>query len=386
MEIRLKRNVNKKSSRREFLKRGCLLLTGVGGSLALFDLLNTKAQTNVKTSSLHEAMFYQKLDNNKVGCQLCFRKCIIAEGKRGFCRVRENRDGRLFSLVYGKPAELQIDPIELEPMYHLVPAHRNICVFTASCNFRCKHCHNWHITTKSPEELTNWTYTPEQVIEQAIKNKCRSISHSINEPTIFFEYMYDIVKIAKQEGLLTLFHTNGSLNAQPLKMLLKYMDGVTVDLKSFNEIFYRETSSARLAPVLETLKIIKQEGVHLEIVNLIIPTLNDELDRIRQMCIWIKETIGEETPVHFTRFSPAYKLTKLPHTPVKTLEAARNIAQDAGLEYVYIGNLPGHEGNNTYCPHCKKMLIHRIHFTVLSNDITNGKCKFCNHKIRGIWE
>ena len=307
------------------------------------------------------------------------------EGERGFCRVRENRGGKLYSLVYSKPAGLQIDPIELEPMYHMIPGHCNLCVFTASCNFRCKHCHNWHITTRSPEELISRNYSPEEVVEEAIKRGCRSISHSINEPTVFYEYMYNIAKEAREKGLLTLFHSNGSLSPQPLRALLQYMDGVTVDLKGFDEKFYRETLSAELEPVLETLKIIKEEGVWLEIVNLIIPTLNDNLGKIKQMCIWIKKNLGEDVPLHFTRFSPAYKLTKLPYTPIETLEAAREIAQDIGLRYVYIGNLPGHEGNNTYCPQCKKRLIYRIHFTLLSNNIKDGKCGSCGYKIAGIW-
>lgn len=341
-----------------------------------------------------EAMFYQKLparhalpggETLSVQCQLCFRRCTIAEGKRGFCRVRENRGGELYSLVYGKPGGLQADPIELEPMYHMFPGHRNLCVFTASCNFRCKHCHNWHISQRPPEEIRSKNYSPEEVVEEAIKKGCKSISHSINEPTVFYEYMYDIVKIAKEKGLLTLFHTNGSLSPQPLRELLKYMDGVTVDLKGFDEKFYRETSSAELEPVLKTMKIIKEEGAWLEIVNLVIPTLNDDLGKIRQMCIWIRDNLGEDTPVHFTRFSPAYKLTTLPHTPVKTLEAAREIALNVGLKYVYIGNLPGHEGNNTCCPQCKKRLVHRIHFTVLSNEIKDGRCGSCGYEIAGIW-
>jgi len=333
-----------------------------------------------------EAMFYKKLDNLSVQCQLCFRKCIIAEGKSGFCRVRENQGGKLYSLVYGKPGGLQIDPIELEPMYHMIPGHRNLCLFTVSCNFRCKHCHNWNISQKGPEEIRSLALSPEEVVEEALRRGCKSISFSINEPTVFYEYMYDIAKITKERELLTLFHTNGSLGPQSLRALLKYMDGVAVDLKGFTNEFYRKTSSAKLEPVLRTLDIIKEEGGHLEIVNLIIPTLNDDLKKVREMCIWIRDNLGEDTPVHFTRFYPAYKLTNLPYTPVKTLEGAREIAQKVGLKYVYIGNLPGHEGNNTYCPQCKRRLVHRIHFTVLSNNVKDGKCGFCQYKIAGIWK
>jgi pyruvate formate lyase activating enzyme len=334
-----------------------------------------------------EAMYYQKLPNNEVACQLCFRKCIIPEGERGFCRVRENRHGKLYTLVYGKPVSLQIDPIELEPMYHMLPGHRNLCVYTASCNFRCKHCHNWHISQRAPEELRAKAYTPKEVIEEALRKGCQSISHSINEPTIFYEYMLEIVKEARARGLLTLFHTNGALAPEPLRELLKYIDGVVVDLKSFSEKFYQEVSSAKLTPVLETLKIIKEAKVHLEIVNLIIPTLNDDLNEIRKLCQWIKENLGRDTPLHFTRFSPSYRLTYLPPTPVETLEKAREIALKIGLEYVYIGNVPGHKGNNTYCPKCHTLLIKRSHFITLENKLgENGKCKKCNHLLPGIWK
>ncbi len=333
-----------------------------------------------------EAMYYEKLENDQVKCRLCFRKCVITEGNRGFCRVRENRGGKLYSLVYGRPATLQIDPIELEPMYHLIPGHRNLCVATASCNFRCKHCQNWHITQRGPEEISSLCVTPEEVVEGAIKEGCLSISHSINEPTIFYEYMYDIAKLAKKNGLKTLFHTNGSLNPEPLRELLKWMDGVTVDLKAFANEFYQEISQAELAPVLKTLKIIKEEEVHLEIVYLVIPTLNDDMEKIKDACIWIKDNLGKDIPLHFTRFFPNYKLTRLPPTPIRTLERAREIAREVGLRYVYIGNVSGHEGNNTYCPNCKKRLIYRIGYTVVKNEIKNGSCPFCDYQIPGIWK
>lgn len=333
-----------------------------------------------------EAMWYRRLDNRRVQCQLCFRGCIVPEGQRGFCRVRENRGGRLYTLTYGRPCGLQIDPIELEPMYHMVPGHWNLCVFTPSCNFRCRHCQNWHISQRGPEELETRNISPEGVVEETFSRGCESISHSINEPIVFYEYMLEIAKEAKKRRLLTLFHTNGSLNPEPLRELLKYMDGVTVDLKGFTEEFYRETSSAELWPVLRTLKIIGEEGVHLEIVNLVIPTLNDDPEDIRRMCEWIVENLGPDVPLHFTRFFPHYKMTHLPPTPIETLEKAREIALEAGLKYVYIGNVPGHEANSTYCPKCGRRLIHRIHYVVLESNVVNSRCKFCGHEIPGIWD
>jgi pyruvate formate lyase activating enzyme len=332
-------------------------------------------------------MYYQKLKDNKVQCNLCFRNCIISEGNRGFCRIRLNKNGELYSIVYGKPVALQIDPIELEPMYHLIPGHRNICVYTASCNFRCKHCHNWQITQSSFEDLPYKNYSPEQIVEEAIRQKCKSISHSINEPTIFYEYMYDIAKIAKKKQLKVLFHTNASINPEPLKELLKYLDAVTVDLKGFSKKFYNKIPEGKLEHILEILKIIKQEGKHLEIVNLVIPTLNDNLEDIKNMCLWIKTNLGEEVPLHFTRFSPNYKLNNLPSTPISILEKARDLALSSGLKYVYIGNVLSTTGNNTYCPECKKVLIKRDNYIVLENRLNNsGKCPFCKTKIAGIWE
>ena len=197
--------------------------------------------------------------------------------------------------------------------------------------------------------------------------------------------MYDIAKLGREKGLKVLFHTNGSMNPEPLSALLQYMDGVTVDLKGFTETFYREASSSQLAPVLRTLKHIRESGRHLEVVNLVIPTLNDDMAKIREMCVWIRENLGKDTPLHFTRFSPAHKLTHLPPTPIDTLEKAWKMGQEEGLEYVYIGNVPGHEGNNTFCPRCHKKLIHRVHFTVLANEVKGGKCSFCGYPIRGIW-
>ncbi|MBS3905875.1 MAG: AmmeMemoRadiSam system radical SAM enzyme [Syntrophaceae bacterium] len=332
-----------------------------------------------------KAMFFKKVEGNLLQCELCFRRCLIPEGQRGFCRVRENQKGELRSLVYGRPVGLQIDPIELEPMYHMVPGHKNLCVYTASCNFRCKHCHNWSISQSAPEQIRSLKFTPKEIVEETLKQGCQSISHSINEPTIFFEMMYDVVRTAKGRGLLTLCHTNGGIARTPMIELLKFLDGVTVDLKSFNPKFYQDISEAKLEPVLETLKTIRESGKHLEIVNLIIPTLNDDLDDIRKMSRWIVKHLGRETPVHFTRFSPQYKMTHLPPTPVKTLEGAMEIAKSEGMKYVYVGNVVGHPANSTYCPKCGKKLIERTHFIMLKNHVKNGCCPSCNEKIPGIW-
>jgi len=374
-------------NRRSFLKKSLLsCLLGSTGLHLLSSLSPSKAIDAPLSKSLdRKAMFYKRGENNFIHCELCFRRCLIPEGKRGFCRVRENRGGELQTLVYGRPGGLQIDPIELEPMYHMVPGHKNLCVYTASCNFRCKHCHNWPISQSAPEQIKALHYTPMEIVEETLRQECKSISHSINEPTVFYELMYDTVREAKKKGLKTLCHTNGGMAKAPMLELLKFMDGVTVDLKSFNHKFYQEISEARLEPVLETLKTIKGINKHLEIVNLIIPTLNDQMDDIKKMCKWIVENLGRNTPLHFTRFSPSYKMTHLPYTPIKTLEDARSIAMGEGIKYVYIGNVVGHPANSTYCPKCGHRLIERTHFIVLKNHVKNGYCTFCNEKIPGIW-
>lgn len=346
----------------------------------------TRAIPKAEEALLREAMFYEKLDDGWVQCRICFRKCTIAPGGRGLCRVRENRSGKLYSLVHSRPSAVHIDPIEKEPQLHNLPGTNILCLGTVGCNFRCKQCHNWHLSQSSPGELRTYDLPPEKVVAMALRRNIPTISFTYNDPIVFYEYVYDVAVLAKQKGLNILWHTNAAIEPESLRELLKYTDAVTVDLKGFSEEVYRQTYSAELAPVLEALKIIKEEGVWLEIVNLIIPTINDDPDEIRKMCLWIKENLGPEVPIHFSRFVPAYKLTHLPPTPVKTLEMAREIAQQAGLHYATVGNVPGHKYNSTFCPKCEKRLIHRIHFTVLSNDIREGKCKFCGHNIPGIWE
>jgi len=333
-----------------------------------------------------EAMWYTPLQFSRVRCDLCPHKCVIEEGRGGFCRVRENRDGKLYSLVYGKPCAVNIGPIEKAPLYHFIPGHRRLTIATMGCNLSCKHCQNWHISQISPAEISHYTLSPEEVVKHAKRLGVNSISFTYTEPTIFYEYMYSIATLARKRGLRTSVVSNGFISPEPLRKLIKVLDAVKIDLKAFTERFYYEICSAELAPVLKTLQVLKEEGIFFEIVNLIIPTLNDNPDEIEKMCLWIKENLGEDVPVHFSRFTPAYRLTRLPATPVETLEEAVRIGQRVGLKYVYIGNVPGHRYSSTYCPGCGEKLIHRIHFSVLSNSIEDGKCGYCGHKIPGIWE
>jgi len=331
------------------------------------------------------ARFWKELGGQWVQCQLCFRECTIPEGQRGYCTARLNRGGKLYSLVYGK-VTAQIDPVEKEPMLHFLPGTETLCFGTAGCNFKCTFCQNWHLAASTPEEVGLGFVSPEDAVSKAMGFGCSSVSFTYNEPTVFYEWVYDVCELAKKKGLRTYFHTNGAINPEPLKELLKHLDAVCVDLKGFTAEFFEKTSFSELEPVLNTLKTIKESGVWFEITCLTIPTLNDDPVKVEEMCLWIKENLGADVPVHFSRFFPAFKLTKLPPTPIETLERSRNIAIKSGLRYVTIGNVPGHEANSTFCPQCGKIIIKRTHFAVLENNLENGKCKFCGYPIPGVWE
>jgi len=359
------------------------------------------ATTPTASSRGHEARFYRRLADGAIQCEVCWRRCLVRPGELGFCNNKKNVDGTYYALVYGQAAALQVDPIEKEPAFHMLPGARIFCTGTASCNNRCKFCHNWHLSQRTIWQVRSYDHTPDEIVTRAQKGRgqeyvvrpeaalggsgCEAVSFTYNEPTVFYEFMYDIAERAKEKGMWALLHTNGGMNREPMLALLEFMDAVTVDLKAFTEKFYREVSFARLGPVLRTLETIRGSGKHLEIVNLVIPTLNDNLDDIRRMCAWIVANLGEDVPLHFTRFFPAYKLQRLPPTPVEALEAAAQVADAEGLEYVYIGNTPGHRRNSTFCSRCGEMLISRIHFAVIEVNLDHGKCPACDQEIPGIW-
>ena len=335
-------------------------------------------------AELVEARHWTRLSPKLVQCKLCFRSCTIPEGSRGYCGVRVNKGGTLYTLVYSMPAAIQIDPVEKEPLFHFFPEAVTLCFGTAGCNFKCSFCHNWHLSTRLPEEVESVKVTPEEAVDLALKYGCQSISFTYNEPTVFYEWVYDVAKLAKEKGLKVYFHTNGAIKPEPMRELLAHLDAVCVDLKAFTAEFYKVTSVSELDPVLSTLKTIKEEGVWFEVVNLMIPTLNDDMGKIREMCAWIRKELGENVPLHFTRYFPAYKLS-VPPTPIETLERSKSIALEEGLKYVYIGNVPGHEANSTFCPNCGKFVIERIHFDVLFYHIKDGRCGFCGFEIPGVW-
>jgi len=353
---------------------------------ALLSAIAAKAGAKEVASGRKEALWYQKVGDNKatVGCALCPRRCLISDGNTGFCRARKNFAGTLVSLGYGLPCSINVDPVEKKPFFNFHPASRSFSLACAGCNLRCKFCQNWEISQISPLESRNYLTPAAQLPLMAQGQGCKSIAFTYTEPTTYFEYMLDAAKAARSKGVLAVTHSNGFINPEPLTQLCQHLDAANIDLKGFTEKFYETVCAAELAPVLETLKNYRKHGVWLEITNLVIPGYNDSPDMIAEMCGWIRQNLGAETPVHFSRFFPLYKLTSVQPTPVKTLEMARDMALKAGLKYPYIGNVPGHAGNNTYCPKCRKIVIKRSGFTVLERHLKAGRCSFCREKIDGV--
>jgi len=320
----------------------------------------------------------------KVVCELCPTECELDNYQIGGCNVRINKNGVLYSLVYGKPCSVAIDPIEKKPFFHVLPSSRSFSVATVGCVLGCKFCQNWQISQARPEEADFIDLPPDDLVRKALSYGCQSIAYTYTEPAVFYEYMYDSAVIAHESGLKNVMHSCGYINERPLRRLCGYLDAVDVDLKAFTEDFYARICGGRLRPVLDSLVTIKQEEVWLEITNLVIPTLNDDVLTIREMCRWIVKNLGPDVPVHFSRFFPQYKLKNLPPTPYETLERARNEALDTGLRYVYLGNIRS-DAENTYCPKCKKILIKREGYQVSMNNIRKGKCRFCWTSVPGIW-
>jgi len=378
-------NSGMRFTRRDFLK--ILGLTGLAASGYMqMDRGSSFADPIKSIGYSHEALFYENLDQDTVKCLLCPHECVLKNGDRSFCRVREPKNGKLYSLVYDLVCSLHVDPIEKKPIYHMLPGSGVLSMATAGCNLRCKFCQNWQISQNPPENLENQVITIQNLVSLAKNNRTSSIAYTYSEPIVFYEYMYNAAALAKENNIKNIAVTAGYINEKPLRMLSKRIDAANVDLKSFDENYLRNICAERLEPLLGTLKILKEEGVWLEITNLIVPTLNDDMRMIREMCIWIRENLGSDVPLHFSRFWPMYKLRDLPPTPVSTLEEARICAIEEGLNYVYIGNVKTEKASNTYCPNCSKLLIKRRGYHILENNVSGGACQECGHKIAGIWE
>lgn len=322
----------------------------------------------------------------RVQCLLCPFKCILDENQRGICQVRVNLNGKLVSLVYGKPAAVHVDPIEKKPIFHLLPSAKAFSIATFGCNLGCKFCQNWQLSQSKPDENKNYSLNPDEVVRLAKHYNCKSIAYTYSEPVVFYEYTYDTSIIARKNKIKNIFVSAGFINPKPLRKLAKYLDAANIDLKGFTEEYYRNVCFGALKPVLKTLEILAEENVILEITNLIIPTLNDDLKTIKKMCKWIYRNLGPQFPLHFSRFFPMYKLRNLPPTPVGTLINARKVALDVGLYFVYIGNVYTEDGETTFCPNCHRKIVVRYGYNVMKYNITpQGKCKYCGEKIYGVW-
>ena len=335
---------------------------------------------------LTEARYYEKLPNRKIKCNLCPRECEIDDLERGYCGVRENRNGTYYTLVHSRPCSVHIDPIEKKPLFHFLPGSMAFSVATAGCNVECKFCQNWQISQVRPEQIPTYDLPPYRLAKEAKSGNCKSIAYTYTEPVIFTEYMYDSAAAGNELGVRSVMISNGYIQAKPMKDLCKVLAAVKVDLKAFTERFYKELVMGELRPVLDTLVLLRKENMWTEIVYLVIPGENDNPDELRKLCKWVFSELGPDTPIHFTRFYPQYRLKNLPPTPKKTLMTAYQIGKEAGLNFVYVGNIPGSKGENTVCPNCGKTVIERIGFTIIKNDLVGSKCKFCSSEIAGVWE
>ncbi len=384
------------TTRRELLRHaacaGCAVLGGPAFVLAQDDASASKvklAGPKLPGVVRHEAMFYEKLKDKKVLCKLCPRECRVADVERGYCGVRENRDGVYQTLVYGALCSLNIDPIEKKPLFHYLPGTTAASIATAGCNMECKFCQNWEISQFRPEQVPSRAITPAELVGKvkasASRYDCHTIAYTYSEPTVFYEYMHDTAALAREQGIGSVSITNGYMLEKPLRQLCEHLTGIKIDLKAFTEDFYKKMCAAKLAPVLDALQVLASTGIWMELVILILPTLNDSREEIRKMAKWVGKHLGPDVPMHFTRFHPTYRVKNLPRTPVNTVERARKIAMDAGVRYAYVGNVPWNEGENTFCHSCGKPLIQRRGFMIRKNRITDGTCPDCNTKIPGVW-
>ncbi len=381
-------------TKREFL-RYCA--AGLGGCLlAQTPLLPLLAESGEGPSGrtadddftkwTREALYYHRIEGGRVQCEKCPHGCVLGSNEVGICRSRVNVNGKLCTIAYGNPCAVHIDPVEKKPLFHFLPSTRVYSIAVAGCNFRCLNCQNWQISQVSPRETANVDLPPGRVVEESLSNNCPSIAYTYSEPTTFYEYALETSVLARKSGVRNILKSNGYINEKPLRRLCKSLDAANIDLKVFDESVYRTLNGGSLAPVLRTLKILREEGVWLEITNLVIPTWNDSGDLIKRMCEWIQNNGLANCPLHIDRFTPLYKLTQLPMTPVSTLEKARELALAAGLQYVYIGNVPGHPAESTFCPGCKKLIIDRKGFAILSNLVKDNRCTLCNTAIAGVWK
>jgi pyruvate formate lyase activating enzyme len=386
--------MTKKITKRDFIRYSLL---GMGASMVNIKAAKSLAKgiINSETGSISpptgalwkwskESPYYI-VTAKGVQCQICPNRCTLKEGEESVCRARTVYKGKLFTIAYGNPCSVHIDPIEKKPLFHFLPESRSYSIATAGCTLSCLNCQNWEISQKSPKETENIDMMPSNVTPEAISGNCKSIAYTYSEPTAFYEYMYDTARLAKAKGIKNLLISNGYINEKPLRDLCKVIDAANINLKSFSQEIYATLNGGSLQPILNTLKTLKAEGVWLEITNLVIPNWTDNIAMIKEMCEWLVKNGFQDNPLHFNRFFPLYKLTSLPYTPLSILDKARETASKAGMRYVYIGNVPETKAQNTYCFKCKKTVVERKGFAILSNNLNGSSCKFCGERIPGVW-
>ena len=369
------------SGKRVLIKK-CLALsagiTAMPGRVFLNDIYSEEQ------SGRRIAMFQEETPRG-VMCLICPNECVLKEGEVSQCNNRIVRNSKLYTMAFGNPCSVNVDPMEKKPLYHFLPGSRAYSIATAGCNLACLNCQNWTISQTRPDRTRNYDLMPERVVEEAVKNSCRSIAYTYSEPVSFFEYAYETASLARKAGVKNVIKSNGYVNPEPLRKLCTVADAANIDLKSFRESTYLKLSGGKLQPVLEALKIYRDSGVWLEITNLVVPSWTDKPEEIAAMCKWLSENGFKDNPIHFSRFYPVYKLDQLPPTPVELLNNAAKIARAEGLRYVYTGNIPGNEQANTLCPGCGTTLIIREGYRVVTNNISGGRCHKCGREIRGIW-
>ena len=384
MDVKNKIIQSQSISKREFLRRCAFCAGGLALGVHNTNRFSLASDNDLGRFS-KEALFYTKTAEG-LQCEKCPHGCLLLnDNDVGFCRNRVVSGGKIYTIAYGNPCAVHIDPIEKKPFFHFLPSTHAFSLAVAGCNFRCLNCQNWQISQVSPKESDNIDLMPEEVVKACVNSGAESIAYTYSEPTTFYEYAYDTAKLARDKNIRNLWKSNGYMNEKPLRHLCKVLDAANIDLKIFDEETYRKLSSGNLAPVLRTLKVLREEGVWLEITNLVIPTWTDNFDTIKRMCEWLCTNHLFDAPLHFSRFMPLYKLNQLPSTPAATLEKAYDIATKSGMQYVYLGNVGGHWAENTLCTKCKKIIVERSAFTILANHIAKGKCRFCGEKIPGVW-
>ena len=371
--------------KRQFFKTAIFGVGGICAGNRLSGSISGLSGLEKENKWTKEALFYTETPKG-IRCLICPNECDIKEGESGDCRNRVNKKGKLFSIAYGNPCAVHVDPIEKKPLNHFLPGSSAFSIATAGCNLACLNCQNWTISQTSPKDTRNYDLMPDKVVSGCIENKCESIAYTYSEPITFYEYTYDTSLLARQAGIKNVLVSAGYINKEPLLKLCKVTDAANIDLKSFSEEIYLKLNAGKLQPILDTLAIMKKEGVWLEITNLVVPSWTDDLDMIKKMCGWLAANGFAETPLHFSRFMPLYKLTQLPPTPVNILMAARDIAIKEGLKFVYVGNVPGMGNESTICPKCNKLVVERKGYSITRNNLTKGKCNFCQTTVAGVWE